>query len=425
MVDIKVSSKGHLTGIIEIPADKSISHRAVMLLSLAKGKSVIKNFSTALDPKSTLDIFYRLGLEYKFLDDKTLVLNSKGKLFPSKMALDCGNSGTTMRLASGILSGQNFSSVLIGDDSLSSRPMKRIIEPLTLMGADISSSNGHAPLKITGHSLKAIEYSSQLSSAQVKSAILLAGLHAEGKTIYKEPYQSRNHTELMLKYLGAEIESSGIESKICKSEILAKNIEVAGDISSAAFFTVAALIVPNSDIIIKNVGLNPTRTGIIDVVLQMGGDIQILDKREISGEFVGDLRVRYTESLKAVEIKGEIIPRLIDEIPIIAVLASQANGKTIVKNASDLRNKESDRIFALCKELKKIGVEIEELADGFIVNGKKNISGGCELDSYKDHRLAMSFYVAGLISQSPIIIKNFDCVNISMPEFIRLMNNLL
>lgn len=425
MFEVKVSQNfGSLVGKIEIPADKSVSHRAVMLLSLAKGKSIIKNFSLADDPKSTLCLFNQLGVEYNFFNEKTLEINSTNGLNKPLKPLDCGNSGTTMRLSSGILCAQNFNSELVGDKSLSGRPMKRIIEPLSLMGAEISSNDGHAPLKIKGQKLHPINYVSPLSSAQVKSAVLLAGLQTDGETVFEEPYKSRNHTELMLKYLDADIETQNTVTKIRKSNLTPKNIEIVGDISSAAFFMAAALIVPNSDIILKNVGLNPTRTGIWDVLKEMGADIQILDKREIAGEIVGDLRVKYTENLKGVEIKGEIIPQLIDEIPIIAVIVSQAVGETIIKDAQDLRNKESDRISALCIELKKLGLKIEEFADGFKIVGKNIIKGGCELNSHNDHRLAMSFFVAGLVAQNEIRVNNFECVNISMPEFLPLINTL-
>lgn len=418
-------NKKGLKGTVEIPADKSLSHRAVMLLSLAKGKALIKNFSSAEDPKSTLNLFANLGVGYRYIDEKTIEIDSENGLKPAGIPLDCGNSGTTMRLASGILCAQNFDSVLKGDESLSVRPMRRIIEPLELMGAQITSQNGCAPLYIRGCDLRPANYVSKLASAQVKSAVLLAGIQTCGETVFTEPYKSRNHTELMLKYLGAEIETTDNKTVVRKSQLLPKDIEIAGDISSAAFFIAAALIIPGSDIVVKNAGLNPTRTGFLDVVKQMGGNVEILDIREVSGEPVGDLRVLYSPDLKGVEIKGEIIPRLIDEIPVLAVLASQAEGKTVVRDAQDLRNKESDRISALCLELKKTGIEVKELSDGFEITGKNMIKGGCELDSHKDHRLAMSFYVAGLAAEKEIGIKDFECVNISLPEFLPLMSGLM
>lgn len=423
-MDIKVSKLNHgLKGSITIPADKSISHRAVMFSSLAKGKSIIRNFLYASDCRSTVSVFKNLGVEIEFIDNNILSVASSGSLNKPITPLDCGNSGTTMRLVSGILARQNFDSELIGDASLSKRPMKRIIIPLMEMGADISSETGTAPLFIKGKSLKPIEYHSPIASAQVKSSILLAGLGTEGVTTVVEPYLSRNHTEIMLKYMGADIESHDNIVKIKKSELRACDIDVAGDISSAAFFIVAGLIVPNSDIIIKNVGLNPTRTGIIDVVKRMQGDIEILDERIVSGEVVGDLRVRYS-SLKSCSISGADIPRLIDELPVIALLATQADGETRITDAGDLRNKEADRISAVVKEFRKIGIEIDELEDGFVICGKQNIQGGNDVEVYHDHRLAMTLYIAGLIAQQEMCVKEFQWVDISLPEFLPLMDSL-
>lgn len=423
-MDIKVSKLNNgLKGSIIIPADKSISHRAVMFSSLAKGKSIIRNFLYASDCRSTVSVFKNLGVEIEFIDNNILSVASSGSLNKPITPLDCGNSGTTMRLVSGILARQNFDSELIGDASLSKRPMKRIIRPLMEMGADISSETGTAPLFIKGKSLKPIEYHSPIASAQVKSSILLAGLGTEGVTTVVEPYLSRNHTEIMLKYMGADIEFHDNIVKIKKSELRACDIDVAGDISSAAFFIVAGLIVPNSDIIIKNVGLNPTRTGIIDVVKRMQGDIEILDERIVSGEVVGDLRVRYS-SLKSCSISGADIPRLIDELPVIALLATQADGETRITDAGDLRNKEADRISAVVKEFRKIGIEIDELEDGFVICGKQNIQGGNDVEVYHDHRLAMTLYIAGLIAQQEMCVKEFQWVDISLPEFLPLMDSL-
>lgn len=411
-----------LKGEIIIPSDKSISHRAVILASLAKGKSIIKNFSKGQDPLSTLKICQNLGINAEFKDD--LIITSSGTLSAPNTQLDCGNSGTTMRFMAGVLTGQKFNSTLIGDESLSKRPMKRVIEPLTLMGAEITSDNFHAPLNIQGKELHCIDYISNLASAQVKSCILLAGLNCDGKTSFTEPYISRDHTERMLKFMGAEITSDKNTTTIQKSNLKPQTIEICGDISSAAYFIVAGLIVPNSEIILKNVGLNPTRTGIIEIIQQMGGNIEILDLREISGEETGDIKISYSE-LKSCTIEGEIIPKLIDELPVIAVLATQAEGTTIIKDAQDLRNKESDRIKSIVTELQKIGADIEETPDGFIINGKTELQGGCEVETYHDHRLAMSLYVAGLICKQPICINGFEWVNISFPEFERLCNKLL
>jgi 3-phosphoshikimate 1-carboxyvinyltransferase len=412
-----------LKGTITVPSDKSISHRAIMFSSLAKGTSLIKNFSDGQDPHSTLRIFEQMGVKFEFLSDNFIKVISNGGLLKSERPLDCGNSGTTMRLVSGILAGQNFNSTLVGDESLSSRPMKRIIEPLTLMGARIESKDNKAPLNIFGQNLIAINYSSKIASAQVKSCILLAGLGVkEGKTVFTEPYLSRNHTEIMLKYMGADINSEGSSVSIAKSELQPIEIDICGDISSAAYFIVAGLIVPNSKIILKNVGLNLTRTGIIEVVKQMGGNLTILDEREVCGERVGDIQVCYSE-LHGCEIKGDIIPKLIDEIPVIAVLATQAKGKTEISDAQDLRNKESDRISCVVRELKKMGAEIEEKSDGIVIHGACKLNGDCEVETYHDHRLAMSFYVAGLVCEKEIAINGFEWVNISFPNFLSLWQN--
>lgn len=416
--------KKGLSGEVFIPADKSISHRAVMFSSLAKGISVIKNFSSCADCLSTLSLFKNLGVEYEYVDETTLKIISGGKLLSSDKELDCGNSGTTMRLVSGILAGQNFSSTLMGDESLSKRPMKRIIEPLTLMGAEIESNYYRAPLVIKGKELCGIDYKTPIPSAQVKSSIILAGLHAEGKTRVCEEFLSRNHTEKMLEYLNAKIYCDKNCVTVEKSELEAKTIEVPGDISSAAYFIAAGVLVEGSDIILKNVGLNPTRVGILAVVEKMGAQVEILDKRVVSNEEVGDIRIK-SSSLKGCEISGDLIPRLIDEIPVIAVIAAFANGTTIIKDAQDLRNKESDRIFATVNELRKIGVNISETGDGMIIEGQKTLKGDAEVETYHDHRLAMSLYVAGMMCEKPISINGFEWVNISFPTFENLMTKLL
>ncbi|MCR4880633.1 MAG: 3-phosphoshikimate 1-carboxyvinyltransferase [bacterium] len=415
-----------LKGFIEVPSDKSLSHRAVMLGCLCGGKVKVKNFSKGEDCQNTLKIFRQMGVGVDFVDEKNFMLNSKGLTRPEN-PLYAGNSGTTMRLLSGILAGQDFESQIEGDISLSKRPMKRIIEPLRLMGADISSKNDdfRAPLIIKPAQLSSIEYVSPIASAQVKSCILFAGLFANGKTKVSEPYKSRDHSERMLKYLGANIETDGLSVYIERSKLEPKEIEISGDISSAAFFFVAASIVPDSCIIVKNVNINPTRTGIIDVMKKMGANVEILDEKKVCGENVADIKVCYSENLKGITIEGEIIPRLIDELPVIAVLASQAEGETVVKDAQDLRNKESDRIKSVVREFSKIGINIEETQDGFVINGKTPLFGGKEIDTYHDHRLAMSAYVAGLICQEPVVINDFEWVNTSFPEFLELMNNLI
>ena len=416
-----------LKGEITIPSDKSISHRAVMFSSIAEGECIVRNFSSGADCHSTLNLFKQLGVNIQFINEKTLKIISDGILKqtdPNFSTYNCGNSGTTMRLVSGILAGQKFNSTLIGDESLSKRPMKRVIEPLKLMGADITSIDGHAPLTIKGKPLKGIIYHSKLASAQVKSCILLAGLNAEGETIFEEPYTSRDHTERLFKYLGADIKVDGTKVTVKPSQLIARDIDIVGDISSAAFFIVAGLIVKGSDFVIKNVGINPTRSGILDIVNRMGGGVDIINQKEVSGELCADLRVQYNDSLKGYIIEGEDIPRLIDELPVIAVLASQAHGDTIVRNAEDLRNKESNRIKCLVEELSKIGVNIEETPDGFIEKRKNSLQGDAILECYHDHRLAMSFYIAGLVCQKETAINGFEWTKISFPEFENLFERL-
>lgn len=422
-MDITVNKTKSLKGTIQIPADKSITHRAFMFSALTKGKVRITNFSKGADCMSTLNIIKQMGCKSEFINEKQLIIDAREALKAPIEALDCGNSGTTTRLMMGILSGQNFNSKLYGDISLSKRPMKRVISPLELMGAKIKHNDYKLPIEIEGTTLQGINYISPLASAQVKSCILLAGLNAQGKTIFSEPYKSRNHTELMFEYMGANIEINKNEICIKKSQLNPVDIEICGDISSAAFFMVAGLIVPNSEITIKNVGINETRSGIIDVLKSMNGNIELVNERIISNEKVADIKVKYSD-LKATTIEGEIIPRLIDELPIIAVAATQAEGTTIIKDAQDLRNKEADRITAVKTELKKLGANIEETNDGFIINGKTNLIGDCEIECYHDHRIAMSAYIAGLICEKPIKINEFQWVNISFPEFLELINYL-
>lgn len=423
-MDYKTKNAKKLRGSIIIPPDKSISHRAAMFAALTKGVVNIKNFSKGADCHSTLKIVQQLGCEVKFHTDMDLTINAKNALHTPSSDLDCGNSGTTMRMMSGILAGQPFDSTLFGDVSLSKRPMKRVILPLTEMGAKFSHNDYKAPLKITGGKLHAITYNSPLASAQVKSAVLLAGMFADGITTVNEPYQSRNHTELMLKYLEADIVENSLTSTSVRPCILTpKDMEVCGDISSAAFFMVAAAIVKNSKVTIENVGINYTRSGIIDVFKKMGANIELLNERVVSGEPVADVKVSYSD-LKAVTIEGADIPRLIDEIPVIALLATQAEGTTVIKDASDLRNKESDRISTIVSQLKSIGADIEERPDGMVINGKTPLKGGIEIDTHHDHRTAMSFYVAGLITEQPLLIKDFEWVNTSFPEFLSLMEKI-
>ena len=332
--------------------------------------------------------------------------------------LDCGNSGTTTRLISGILAGQNFSCTLTGDASIQKRPMKRIMEPLGMMGAQIESihQNGCAPLAITGSPLHGIHYYSTVASAQVKSSILLAGLYADGKTQVTEPALSRNHSEIMLRFFGADVTSEGCTATILPAdELYGQKIQVPGDISSAAYFIAAALLVPGSELLIKNVGINPTRDGILRVCQAMGADITLLNAVYDSGEPTADLLVRYS-SLKAAEIGGSLIPTLIDEIPMIAVMACAAEGTTIIKDAAELKVKESNRIRVVVDNLKAMGADVEETDDGMIIHGGKPLHGAV-LESHLDHRIAMSFTIASLIAEGETVIQNADCVNISYPVF--------
>lgn len=424
-MDKVIGSKTGLNGRIKIPGDKSISHRAVMFGSIAKGDTVITGFLRGDDCMSTISCFKKLGVDIEVTDDK-VVVHGKGLrgLTAPKELLDVGNSGTTIRLISGILAAQEFDSILNGDASIQKRPMKRVINPLSQMGADIESTNdGYAPLKIHGKKLKAMEYTMPVASAQVKSAILLASLFAEGKTIINEPTASRDHTEIMLNYFGANINNdNGVITSTPVEELYGKELEIPGDISSAAFFMVAGLVVPDSHIIIENVGINPTRTGIIDALRAMGGYVEILNEKMSGGELVGDIEVK-TSKLKATTLEGSIIPRMIDEIPVFAVAALCAEGTTVVKDATELKVKESNRIATMSQELGKMGVIIEETDDGMIIKGNQKIKGGI-VYSHFDHRVAMSCAIAALIADDNTTITDADCVGISFPNFYELLEKL-
>ena len=338
--------------------------------------------------------------------------------------LDVGNSGTTIRLMMGILAGNNFEATLVGDSSISKRPMDRVINPLREMGCDIIGDN-FTPITIKGGNLNPIHYKMPISSAQVKSSLILASLYANGESIITEKSKSRNHTEIMLKSFGANINVDNLKIKVNPvDELFSQDIYVPGDISSASFIIVATLITKNSEVIIKNVGLNETRTGIIDVIKKMGGNIERINNKTICGELVGDLLVKYTKNLNGIVIEKDLIPRLIDEIPIIAVLATQADGKTIIKDASELKVKESNRIKSVVENLKLLGADIEEIGDGMIINGKSKLKGN-KIKTYNDHRIAMSFFVAGLISEGEVLIDNKDCVDISFPGYFDTIKKLI
>ena len=412
--------KGHIT----IPGDKSISHRAVMFGGISKGTTEITGFLQGDDCLSTISCFREMGINIENNGNRVIVHGNglHGLKAPSRM-LDVGNSGTTTRLISGILAAQNFTTVLSGDSSLNKRPMKRIITPLSLMGANIDSTNGCAPLTIKGAHLKGIEYISPVASAQIKSCVLLAGLYAEGITSVTEPSLSRNHTELMLNAFGANVTASGLKAIITPpNELFGQKVCVPGDISSAAYFIAAGLIVPGSEILIKNVGLNPTRDGLIKVCLEMGGNITIENKHIEGGEPVGDLVVRHS-NLTGTTIQGDIIPTLIDEIPIIAVLASYASGQTVIADAAELKVKECNRIDAMTTTLSDMGVDITATDDGMIINGGKPLHGALIKD-YMDHRIAMSLAVASLNAEGVTTIENADIANVSYPGFYKDLERL-
>ena len=413
-----------IKGRLRVPGDKSISHRAVMFGSIAKGTTNIKGFLTGADCISTISIFKKMGIDIE-LDNTFVKVHGKGLygLNCPHEVLDCGNSGTTTRLVSGILSAQNFTSVLTGDKSIQKRPMNRIITPLSMMGADIESNDGFAPLTITGSKLHGIEYNSPVASAQVKSAILLAGLYASSPTTVTEPAKSRDHTELMLKRFGANLTSTKTSVTInpC-SELFANDIDVPSDISSAAFFMAAAILVPDSELILENVGINPTRDGIIRVLKDMGANIEIINRKN-SFEPVADIRVTYSK-LHSTCIKGDIIPTLIDELPLLAALASLAEGTTVIKDAEELKVKESNRIRVMCEELSKLGVDVIETKDGMEIKGTDKLKGNVTIATHDDHRIAMTFAVLNLVSDGEIRLDNKNCVEISYPEFFNDLNKV-
>lgn len=408
-----------LTGELTVPGDKSISHRAVMFGSLAQGTTRVTHFLQGADCLSTISCFRSLGIEIENSKEEILIHGKglHGLCAPSGV-LNTGNSGTTTRLISGILAAQKFNATLTGDASICQRPMKRIISPLSMMGARITSVNGNgcAPLNIEGTKLTGIHYDSPVASAQVKSSILLAGLYANGSTSVTEPFLSRNHTELMLRAFGANVTSRETTATVTPNpELKAIEIHVPGDISSAAYFIAAGLIVPNSEILIRNVGINPTRDGILRVAMSMGGKISILNERTDGGETTADLLVQ-SSALHGITIEGSIIPTLIDEIPVIAVMAAAAEGVTTIKDAAELKVKESDRIAIVTGNLSLMGCDVTPTEDGMVIRGGRPLHGAA-LDSCLDHRIAMSFAVAALIAEGQTHMKDAECVNISYPSF--------
>jgi 3-phosphoshikimate 1-carboxyvinyltransferase len=433
---MKIQPANSLNGTIRLPGDKSISHRAAIFSAMATGETRIENFATSADCASTLECLRDLGVEIK-RENNTIFIKGVGKNGFSKPenALDCGNSGTTMRLLSGVLAGQNFDSVLVGDESLSKRPMRRIIEPLSMMGAEIEAENNCAPLKIYGKNpLHSISYNLPVASAQVKSCVLLAGLNADRESKVLSPKSktriptSRNHTELMMRYLGAEIgenfivTENGFIEEISingNSKFTAKELNVPSDISSAAFFLVAASCLKGSEIVLENVGLNPTRTAIIEVLQNLGAEIVVLNSRQSCNETIGDLMVRGSKNFAPTAfsniISGEIIGNLIDEIPILAVFGTQIDGGLEIRNAAELRVKESDRIKSVVENLRRMNAEVEEFADGFRI--EKSKLKGATVDSFGDHRIAMAFAVAALFANGETEILGAECAGVSFPEF--------
>jgi len=416
-----------LKGEIKVPGDKSISHRGVMFGSISDGITELTGFLDGADCRSTIGCFRAMGIDITQDNDHVIIRGKglHGLSAPSSM-LDVGNSGTTTRLISGILAGQNFVSSLNGDESIQKRPMGRVITPLTQMGANIRSINGNgcAPLEIGGAPLKAIHYDSPVASAQVKSCVLLAGLYADGITSVTEPVISRNHTELMLSGFGAEIKTEGLTASIVGGpKLVGQQIQVPGDISSAAYYIAAGLICENSDLLIKNVNTNPTRAGIIKVAQNMGGNIELLNERIVSGEPVADIHVT-TSNLHGCEVSGDIIPALIDELPIIAVMAACASGTTIIKDAAELKVKESDRIATVTENLSNMGCDITATDDGMFINGGKPLKGAL-IKTYLDHRIAMSFAIAGLVADGETTFDNEDCCCISYPDFFKTLSSIV
>lgn len=426
MTQYSVRKADQIAGTIVVPGDKSISHRAVMLGSLARGTTTVSGFLRGEDTIATLNAFRLMGVDARE-EAGTLLIRGRGLfgLQEPDNVLDCGNSGTSMRLMTGILAGQRFFSVLSGDRYLRNRPMGRVIDPLTTMGASILGRAGgtKAPLAIQGGGLHGVLYRSPVASAQVKSSLLLAGLYADGTTEVREPSLSRDHTERMFRYFGADIESFADGARVRGGrELEGRDVTVPADISSAAFFIVAALLVPGSELLITGVGVNPTRTGILDILLQMGASFELLNEREVSGEPVADILVR-SSKLRAIEIGGDLVPRAIDEFPVLCVAAACAEGTTVVRDARELRVKETDRIAAMATNLAQAGVGVLETEDGMEITGTDSLRG-CVVDSFGDHRIAMSMLIAGLVASGETTVTDTDCIATSFPTFLELLEKV-
>lgn len=414
-----------LRGEVSVPGDKSISHRSIMFGSLAEGTTRVSGFLMGEDNLSTWKAFESMGVTISQTGIDALEIKGVGLngLKEPGDVLDCGNSGTTMRLMTGLLAGQNFFSVLTGDKYLRKRPMKRVVTPLAAMGAQIWGRDGgeRAPLAIQGGALTPTTYASPVSSAQVKSAVLLAGLSVDGETTVTEPHLSRDHSERMLSCFGAEVRPfEGGVSLTGRPRLLGQEVVVPGDVSSAAFFMVAGLITPGAELLIRNVGINPTRSGIIDILVAMGGQMEMLDIREQSGEPVADVLVRHSQ-LKGIEICGDMVPRAIDEFPVISVAAALAEGTTTIRDAEELRVKETDRIDAMVSELGKLGGQVEGRPDGMVITGLEQLNGGT-VTSHGDHRIAMSLAVAALSARGSVTIEDAACTETSFPGFWNLLS---
>ncbi|MFQ6041013.1 MAG: 3-phosphoshikimate 1-carboxyvinyltransferase [Candidatus Poribacteria bacterium] len=426
MQQIIVNPAESIKGQISVPGDKSISHRAVMIGSLSEGVTRIGNFLMGEDCLNTLKAFRAMGIQAEISCDGAVMIygNGLGGLREPEDVIDIGNSGTSIRIMSGVLAGQPFYSVITGDSSIRRRPMGRITEPLKRMGAQIfgRGSGDLAPLTIIGGDLKPIYYKTPVASAQVKSSILMAGLFADGYTRIAEPAQSRDHTERMLSFFGAEVQSYGLIHQLKGlPRLKGREITVPGDISSAAYLLVAAAITPGSEILVKDVGINPTRAGILEALKQMGAKIQIENRQEVSGEPIADIRIRHSK-LYGTTFKGDIIVRMIDEIPLVAVAATQAEGETVIRDAKELRVKETDRIAAMTQELRRMGCEVQPLEDGMVIAGNQTLRGA-ECESHGDHRIAMSVAVAALIADGETMISDIDCVETSFPGFWELLDS--
>lgn len=423
MSQLTVKPRTPLRGRVRVPGDKSISHRALLLGALASGDSRIQGFLPAGDCLATLGCLRALGIEVE-AHATTLTIHGRGLygLEAPAVPLHCARSGTTMRMLMGILAGQPFTSSLTGEEQLLRRPMRRVVDPLRRMGAEIQDADGHAPVIVRGRGLHGVDHTLVIASAQVKSALLLAGLYGDSCTTVRQPVPSRDHTERMFGAMGASIEADKLSVTLSPSSLSPLSLLIPGDISSAAFPLVAATLVPDSELTIKGVGLNPTRTGLLDVLRTMGGKITLDNAREQGNEPVADVTARPSD-LQGVEVGGNTVVRMIDEFPVLAVAATQAHGTTLVRDAAELRVKETDRIATLVTELRALGAQIESLPDGFVIEGPTPLRGAV-VDSHGDHRLAMALAVAGLVAQREVVIRNAFCISDSFPGFVELMQRI-